>query len=140
MRNCPAFHIGSYRSAMRLAMTEAELERVSEVEQRRTRAWKLFLLLPRMFLFRPPRGGLLPKSRLLDRVSQFHRGSWINLLVVQRRHRRTQQDSVERRAERAEALVQVGELSAGRQAFVHPTLGLRFLMISCLGARSAQHF
>ena len=127
MRNCPQFPVESYRSAMRLAMTEAELGSASGDEQRRTRAWKLFLLLPRMFLFRPPRGGLLPKSQLLERVSQFHRGSWINLLVasqecseralqVQRRRRRTQQDSVERRAQRAEALVQVGELSAGRQA------------------------
>ena len=80
-----------------------------------------------MFLFRQPRGNLLPKSQLLDRVSKFHKGSWINLLVasqecseralqLQRRRRRTQQDSVERRAERAEALVQVGEFSAGRQA------------------------
>ena len=83
MTSCPAFLVGSYRSAVRLAMTEAEL--IGECqwdEQRRTRGWKLFLLLPRMFLFRPPRGGLLPKSQLRDRVRQFHKGSWINLLVA----------------------------------------------------------
>ena len=73
---------------MRLAMTEAELGSASGDEQRRTRGWKLFLLLPRMFLFRPPRGGLLPKSQLLDRVSQFHKGSWINLFVQSQRRRR----------------------------------------------------
>ena len=37
-------------------------------------------------------------------------------MVSQSRRRRTQQDSVERRADRAEALVCMGELSAGRQA------------------------
>ena len=57
MRSCPTFLVGSYRAAMRLVMTEAELESASGDEQRRTRGWKLFLLLPRIFLFRPPRGG-----------------------------------------------------------------------------------
>ena len=56
MRSCPTFLVGGYRAAMRLAMTEAELGSASGDEQRRTRGWKLFLLLPRMFLFRPPRG------------------------------------------------------------------------------------
>ena len=37
-------------------------------------------------------------------------------MVSQSRRRHTQQDSVERRADRAEALVCMGELSAGRQA------------------------
>ena len=73
-------------------------------------------------------GGLLPKSQMLDRFSTFNRGQWINLLIMSqdcserasqaqcRRRRTHQNDSLERRAERAEALVQIGELSAGRRA------------------------
>ena len=60
MRSCPTFLVGSCRAAMRLTMSEAELGSASGDEQRRFRGWKLFPLLPRMFLFRPPRGGLLP--------------------------------------------------------------------------------
>ena len=74
-------------------------------ELRCTRAWKLFLLL-----------------------STFNRGQWTNLLIMSqdcsecasqaqcRRRRTHQNDSLERRAECAEALVQIGELSAGRRA------------------------
>ena len=87
MRSSPAFLIGSYRSAVRLESKETVRDVLVQTVTR----------------------GLFPKSQLLDRVSQFHRGSWINLLVasqecseqalqVQRR-RRTQQDSVERRAD-----------------------------------------
>ena len=43
MRSCPAFLVGCYRAAMRLAMTEAELGTASGDEQRRTRGRKLFL-------------------------------------------------------------------------------------------------
>ena len=89
------------------------------------RAWKLFLLLPRILLHRP--AGKIPKGKLLERFTDFSRGHWIQMLItsldygdqamiLQTRRRRKQQDSVERRADRAEALVCMGELSAGRQA------------------------
>ena len=112
---------------MRLALTEFQEAAQGGDETRRTRAWKLFLLLPRLLLFRPARGGLIAKSRLLTRFSEFSKGHWLQLLIesrdcaevasqVQRRRRRTQQDTPQRRADRAETMVQLGELSAGRQA------------------------
>ena len=47
---------------------------------RATRAWKLLLLLPRMLLFRPPRGGLVPRKKLEARFAQFQAGQWVQLL------------------------------------------------------------
>ena len=83
------------------------------------RGWKLFLLLPRLLLFRPPRGGLIPKQQLQNRFSLFSRGEWEQLLLQSeecvavaskafQRKRRTQIDTPERRADRAESLVTIG--------------------------------
>ena len=58
---------------MRLALSE--FQHAGEDEDRQCRAWKLFLLLTRMLLFRNARGGLLPKGQLqvlsgaMDRAS-----------------------------------------------------------------------
>ena len=124
MRSClAAFFVGGYSSAMRLAMTEAELGSASGDEQRRTRGWKLFLLLPPNH----HEGSYCPSRRCWIGSASSTRARGIDLLLasqecservlqLQRRRNRTQQDSVERRAKRAEALVYVGELSAGRQA------------------------
>ena len=124
MKSCPKFLVGHHIQSSNACCDDGS------DELRCTRAWKLFFLLPKMLLHRPPLGGLLPKPQLLDRFSSFNRGQWINLLITsqdclerasqaQRRRRPTQhQDNLERRAEWAEALVQIGELSAGRQALL----------------------
>ena len=39
-----------------------------------TRGWKLLLLLPRMILFRPPRGGNVSREKLESRIVAFHEG------------------------------------------------------------------
>ena len=125
MKAPPTFLKGACGSAMRLALSEAESGHRAGDEARISRVWKLFLLLPRILLHRPPIGG--KQGKLLERFTEFSRGQWIQLLTIsfdcadramvsQSRRRRTQQDSVERRADRAEALVCTGELSAGRQA------------------------
>ena len=109
---------------MRVALTE--FHQAGQDETRRRRAWTLFLLLPRMLLFRPPRGGLIPEGQLQERFNRFTHGEWRLLLTegrdnteramqCQRRRRGTQQDTVERRVERAEALVHLGKLSSGRR-------------------------
>ena len=85
------------------------------------------LLAPRMLLFRKTRGGMIPKGQLQERFALFRRGDWTDLLLqsrdvseeataVRSRSRRTQVDTVERRAERAQALVTMGEISSGRAA------------------------
>ena len=56
MKAPPTFLKGAYRSAMRLALSEAEAGHRAGDEARISRAWQLFLLLPRILLHRPPRG------------------------------------------------------------------------------------
>ena len=112
---------------MRLVLQEIAhgVECNDEISQ--CRAWKLFLLLPRLLLCRPPRGGSIPKQQLVDKFSAFSRGEWDQLLFhseewgvaackgVQWR-RRAQTDTPERRADRVESLILMGEVSAGRHA------------------------
>ena len=127
MKSPPKFVRGAYRAAMRIALEEIVFGHQAQNEDRQSRGWKLFVLLPRMLLFRPPRGGLIPKQRVLDRFTEFARGSWTELLISSRecseaarkgsiRRRRTQTDSLEKRSERAQMLILMGEVSAGRRA------------------------
>ena len=56
MKCVPAFMKGSYRNAMRLTLREADRARSEADVLGLSRAWKAFLLLPRMLLHRlPPR-------------------------------------------------------------------------------------
>ena len=125
MKTVPHFLRGPYRSAMRLAMGEA----LQDSEQRRERGWKLFLMLPRLLLYRPCRGGNVHKEKLSKRFQDFSDGRWTELLAGSRkcaedasqaqrrkRRRRRPEEELGRRAARAFALVQLGELSSGRQA------------------------
>ena len=91
------------------------------------RGWKLFFLLPRILLHRPPRGGLVPKAQLQERVDKSLQGQWVALLetslelsiqgaAASCRRRRGQKDTIERRAARAFELCQLGKLSSARQA------------------------
>ena len=81
MKSPPKFVRGAHNAAMRIPLQEIEAGFQSQNEERQSRGWKLFLLLPRMLLFRPHRGGLIPKQRLLDRLLLFSRGSWTELLI-----------------------------------------------------------
>ena len=120
MKSPPVFLRGQYRSAMRFALLEAQRAREQHDEVGSTRAWKLFLLLPRLLLYRPHRGGLIPKGQLQERFADFAAGRWAHLLlrsrrcaeqaaVASRRRRRRQgENDIQRRADRAEALVQMG--------------------------------
>ena len=87
------------------------------------------VVLPRMLLHRPSRGGLISKAKLAAPFEDFSHGRWQKLIdagrhcaeeaatAVSRKRRRTnQQSDIERRAVRVQSLVQLGELSAGRQA------------------------
>ena len=99
----------------------------AQSEIRAVRAWKLLLLLPRMLLFRPTRGGLVSRKQLEARVRRFQAGHWISLLdesfvcaekglTMSVRARRRHHPEEAKRAALALSLVQAGELSAARQA------------------------
>ena len=125
MKTVPHFLRGPHRSAMGLAMGEA----LQGSEARRERGWKLFLMLPRLLLYRPCRGGNVHKEKLSKRFQDFSEGRWTQLLAASRqcaedvsqaqrrkRRRHRPEEELGRRAARALALVQLGELSSGRQA------------------------
>ena len=117
---------------------------------RQERGWKLFLLLPRLLLHRLPRGGNVHKSKLAQRIEDFARGRWLDLLVksqnairmlpqhtvARRGHKIRYVDDTQRRVARALALVQVGELSAGRSSCSSTEETLREL---CHPARWLRH-
>ena len=63
MRTVPKFMRGGFRNALRVAIQEA----LSVDERRSERGWKLLLMLPRMFLFKPPRKGTVAKEKLMER-------------------------------------------------------------------------
>ena len=65
----PAFLRGLFRASMRFALNETDRARDASDAVALSQAWKLFLLLPRLLLHRPPRGGNIPKCRLLERFS-----------------------------------------------------------------------
>ena len=115
---------GTFRVALHTAMAEA----IATEHVRQARGWKLFLLLPRMLLSRPPpRSGFVSKEKLRKRFELFSAGRWQELLAdsiriadeasnaMHRRRRRRNADDSDRRAARDHALVQLGELSAGRE-------------------------
>ena len=81
MRSVLHFLSGPFRNALRLALEEAVSEEVIRQEQ----GWKLVLLLPRMLLHRPPRGGFIAKDKLHKRFQSFVRGEWLMLLEASSR-------------------------------------------------------
>ena len=114
-------------AAMRLALQKMVSGMELQNRLRILRGWKLFILIPRLLLFRPARGGKVPKNQLLDRLSKFANGQWLDLLGksqeasenaarLRSRRRRNRVDEVEKRVERAEALISMEEISAARQA------------------------
>ena len=53
MKSPPQFVRGAYNAALRIALQKIEEGFQSQNEERQGRGWKLFLLFPRMLLFRP---------------------------------------------------------------------------------------
>ena len=117
---------GRIRQAMHFAL-EAILQ--ATTPDQTLRSWKLWLLLPRMLLHRPPGIRTISKPDWRLRITQFQEGEWTALL----RHaaaanppaaegstgqRRTlpETPNFEQRTRRARQLVHQGELSAARQA------------------------
>ena len=121
MKSVPRFLAGAFRGALKAGLQEICKGRAAN------NVWKLFLLIPRLLLWRPPRGRLVPRGRLQERLRQFSAGNGVSMLErsleaavqgkeAQCRRRRTQKDTLERRVVRAMGLAQLGELSNARHA------------------------
>ena len=76
----PRFLWGSFRVALKAALQEILLGVARRNDLQQVRAWKLLLLLPRMLLHRPPRGGQISKDKLIARFDEFAAGQWQELL------------------------------------------------------------
>ena len=63
MKSVPKFMQGSFRGVLKAIMEEVNAARLARDVLRQSRAWKAFLLLPRLLLHKPPRGGLIQKKR-----------------------------------------------------------------------------
>ena len=112
---------GVYKNAMRVALEEVARGIDERSEARMTRGWKLFLLLPRLLLWKPVRGGLVSKNDLELRFRSFQTGQWCELLntcasttakihqTPARRGRHQREETVERRAIRALSRVNLGD-------------------------------
>ena len=74
MKSIPKFLRGVFRGALKVSLQEIVRGQQRNDSEAESRGWKLFLLLPRMLLSRPPRGGLVPKARLRERVDRFGQG------------------------------------------------------------------
>ena len=127
MKSVPKFLTGAFRIALRTALQEAVLGGDVGDEVRQIRGWKLLLLLPRLLLSKPPRGGSIGRDKLVKRFQMFADGQWQELLQFgvqcagdlvnsRRRQRRRDTCSEAKRGERAFMLAQLGELSSARQA------------------------
>ena len=116
MKTVPHFLRGPFRNALRVAMDEA----LEANQLRSEKGWKLFTILPRLLLLRPSRGGNVHKSKLAGRFQDFTDSHCLCAEDASRaqcrKRRRHHEDDLERRAGRALSLVQMGEVSAGRQA------------------------
>ena len=123
MRSVP--HV--LRRAFRMALRVACQEIIEGIVRSCLAGSSFWFCRGRMMLFRPSRGGTVSRKKLESRVRQFQEGNWISLLresvscadvahssAVRRRRGSSDEEAV--RATRALSLVQMGELSAARQA------------------------
>ena len=129
----PSFLKGRFRQALTFAL-EAILQ--AHTPEQSVRAWKLWMLLPRMLLHRPPGTRTLSKADWRERIAKFQQDEWTLLLRQGGVHTDTDpalrpqdpqntevvgaetphQPTQEQRTRRARQLTHQGELSAARQA------------------------
>ena len=129
LKSVPYFMRPGVRTAYRLALEGIQRSSRQPEEGRGTvRAWTLFLLVSRMLLHKPSGENRIPKEELLSRLDRFQRGEWQQLLaeshVTARQSREVRaaglraQPTLEAKAARAQAYIELGEVSSARQALV----------------------
>ena len=79
MKSVPNFPNKQYGKVTRAAMDEANCC----VPAEKKRGWKLFLLLPRFFLFKNARGGTLGNEKFAKKFDMFVNGEWAELFPKQ---------------------------------------------------------
>ena len=129
LQSAPRFVAAGVRAAFSFAL-RAVATPAPAAGATRERAWKLFLLVPRLLLCRPPASGSVGKAALLRRVTDFQAGRWSQLLHAARAvaparapaGQLSEGARSERARARACAQVQRGELSRARQTLTSAPL------------------
>ena len=128
MKSVPQCLKGPFRNAMKVVLEEIIAGSDHHDIRREERAWKAFLLLPRLLLHKRCRGEKIGKEKFTERFQNFRAGRWDGLLAASIAHdeeasslasrkRRTQNhNDLEHRVNRAMTRIQLGELSVGRMA------------------------
>ena len=128
MKSVPRCIRGPFRSALTLMLQEIVAGHEVSDRFRVERGWKGFLMLPRLLLHRRCRGGLISRDKLKERFKLFNAGRWFELLAAsvkcddeaaaasRWKRRRSVPNDLEHRVNRAMSKIQLGELTAGRQA------------------------
>ena len=130
---CPTFRSppkllrGPLRQAMHLALSHIQSLSAAATSVESERAWKLWLFLPRMLLFRPQAAARIPAAVLRARITAFQGGDWASLLreasaASPPARASVSEPGAEQRADRAVHLARLGELSAARRALLSEPL------------------
>ena len=97
-------------------------ERGHDSNVAQVRAWKLFLLIPRLILHSTKHGGEAGERELNRRIAKFDAGEWDSLLVLMRLsvlpHPGRRQQTEQQRIDMAHTLIHQGELSHAARKLV----------------------
>ena len=80
LKSCPHILRGMLRESFNLGLRERFRARLEGNVEAETRAWKLFGLVPVMLLHRPSGTGSVGRTELAQRVDDFARGLWTDLI------------------------------------------------------------
>ena len=131
IREVPEFFSSQLREAFSIATARIREMHAKKKEAELERAWKLFLLLPRMLLSRTKYQGEDGKAEFFSRFRAFKRGDWVTLVLQARRPKRKKQaqragvDPVQAKLRAAEQRARLGEISHARQELVGTPLAPR---------------
>ena len=130
VREVPEFFSRQFQEAFYIATSRIRTMHSQKKELELERAWKLFLLLPRMLLTRTRMKGEDGKNEFFYRIREFHRGDWLTLVQQARlpKRKKTAQRAgldVDAKLRAAEQRARWGELSHARQELVGTPLAPR---------------
>ena len=130
VREVPEFFSRQFQEAFYIATSRIRTMHSQKKELELERAWKLFLLLPRMLLTRTRMKGEDGKNEFFSRIRAFHRGDWLTLVQQARlpKRKKTAQRAgldVDAKLRAAEQRARWGELSHARQELVGTPLAPR---------------
>ena len=86
LKSCPRFLRGRLRECFSFALRERQRGKIVGDEQAELRGWKLFAVIPIMLLHKTQGIGSVGRDELAQRVEDFTRGRWIQLIAQAKQH------------------------------------------------------